>query len=68
MPPLPEPNFSRYGQGVSLLGGWLPVSIQVVTVVLLVVAIGWRSRRWRRMWLPVSAGSGVIGRWLHVHT
>jgi hypothetical protein len=53
MPPLPDPNFSRYGQGVSLLGGWLPVSIQVVTVVLLVVAIGWRSRRWRRMWLPV---------------
>jgi hypothetical protein len=60
MPPLPDPNFSRYGHGVSLLGGWLPVSIQVVTVVLLVVAIGWRSRRWRRMWLPVSAGTGVI--------
>jgi hypothetical protein len=38
MPPLPDPNFSRYGHGVSLLGGWLPLSIQVVTVVLLSVA------------------------------
>jgi S-formylglutathione hydrolase FrmB len=60
MPPLPDPNFSRYGHGVSLLGGWLPLSIQVVTVVLLIVAIGWRTRRWRLVWVPVAAGVGVI--------
>jgi S-formylglutathione hydrolase FrmB len=60
MPPLPDPNFSRYGHGVSLLGGWLPLSIHVVTVVLLIVAIGWRTRRWRLVWVPVAAGVGVI--------
>ena len=60
MPPLPDPNFSRYGHGVSLLGGWLPLIIQVVTVVLLIVAIGWRTRRWRLVWVPVAAGVGVI--------
>ena len=60
MPPLPDPNFSRFGHGISLLGGWLPLTIQVVTVVVLIVAIGWRTRRWRLLWVPVSAGVGVI--------
>ena len=39
--------------------GWVPVAIQIVTVALLVFAIGWRTRRWRRIWLPVSALVGV---------
>jgi hypothetical protein len=56
MPPLPDPNFSRYGHGISLLGGWLPPTIEVITVVSLIVAIGWRSRRWRVLWLPVAVG------------
>lgn len=60
MPPLPDPNFSRFGHGISLLGGWLPLTIQVVTVVVLIVGIGWRTRRWRLLWVPVSAGVGVI--------
>ena len=34
-------------RGISLLSGWLPVTVQLVVVLLLLVAIGWRTRRWR---------------------
>jgi S-formylglutathione hydrolase FrmB len=60
MPRLPDPNFNRWGHGVSLLGGWLPLTIEVVAVIVLVVAIGWRTRRWRAVWVPVGAGVGVL--------
>jgi len=60
MPPLPDPNFSKFGSGISLLGGWLPLTIEVVTAVLLIVAIGWRTRRWRLLWVPVAAAVGVV--------
>ena len=39
---------------LSLMHGWLPLTIQAVAVVVLVAAIGWRTRRWRRLWLPVG--------------
>jgi S-formylglutathione hydrolase FrmB len=39
--------------------GWLPLTIQAVTVVVLLTAIGWRTRRWRRVWLPVAVVVGV---------
>ncbi|MEZ0363207.1 alpha/beta hydrolase [Mycobacterium sp. pUA109] len=39
--------------------GWLPITVQAVTAVVLLSAIGWRSRRWRRVWLPVAAAAGV---------
>ena len=47
--------------------GWLPIAVQVIAVVVLVVAIGWRSRRWRLVWLPWAALVGValaVGRLL----
>ncbi|MEH3153899.1 MAG: alpha/beta hydrolase-fold protein [Gordonia paraffinivorans] len=47
--------------GVSLLDGWFPLTLQIVAVVLLVVAIGWRTRRWRFVWVPVSAVIAVVG-------
>jgi S-formylglutathione hydrolase FrmB len=50
------PNY----RGLSLLHGWLPPTVQAVTAVVLVVAIGWRSRRWRLVWLPVAAAVGLI--------
>jgi S-formylglutathione hydrolase FrmB len=59
MPPLPDPNFSRFGHGVSLLGGWLPLTIEITTVVVLIAAIGWRTRRWRLLWVSVAAAFGV---------
>ncbi|OHV04818.1 alpha/beta hydrolase [Mycobacterium talmoniae] len=39
--------------------GWLPLTVQCVAVLVLLAAIGWRSRRWRRLWLPVAAVLGV---------
>jgi S-formylglutathione hydrolase FrmB len=39
--------------------GWLPLSIQILTVMMVVAAIGWRTRRWRVLWLPVAAAVGV---------
>jgi S-formylglutathione hydrolase FrmB len=60
MPRLPDPDFNKFGHGTSLLGGWVPVSLEILTIVILVVAIGWRTRRWRLVWVPISAGIGVI--------
>ncbi len=39
--------------------GWLPLTIQAITVLLLIAAIGWRTRRWRRVWLPVAILTGL---------
>ncbi|MGH3637386.1 MAG: alpha/beta hydrolase [Mycobacterium sp.] len=39
--------------------GWLPLTIQAATVVVLLAAIGWRTRRWRLVWLPVAAMVGI---------
>src|ERR1700722_3743588 len=47
-------------RGLSLLPGWLPPTVQALAAVALVVAIGWRSRRWRLVWLPGSAAVGLI--------
>ncbi|OBG30773.1 alpha/beta hydrolase family protein [Mycobacterium sp. E3198] len=43
---------------ISLIHGWAPLTVEVVTAVALALAIGWRSRRWRRLWLPLAAGVG----------
>src|SRR6476659_118144 len=59
MPPLPDPNFSKFGHGISLLGGWLPLTVEIITVVVLIVAIGWRTRRWRLVWVPTAAVGGI---------
>ena len=45
---------------LSLMHGWLPVVVQVLALVALVTAIGWRTRRWRLIWLPWSAVIGVM--------
>ena len=47
--------------GVSLLAGWLPLTIEIVTVVVVIVVVGWRTRRWRALWLPVCVLVGVAG-------
>ena len=44
---------------VSLIGGWLPVTIQVTSALALIAAAGWRSRQWVLRWLPVAAAVGV---------
>jgi hypothetical protein len=60
MPRLPDPDFNKWGQGTSLLGGWFPTGVEILTIIILIVAIGWRARRWRLVWVPVSAAIGVI--------
>ena len=57
--PAPQPPKPWTGHGVSLLSGWLPLTIQLVAVVVLLVVIGWRHRTWRTVWLPVCLLIGI---------
>ena len=45
---------------ISLLHGWAPIALQAIAAVALVFAIGRRSRRWQRIWLPVSIAAGIV--------
>ncbi len=42
-----------------MLGGWFPLAVQILTVVVLLVVVGWRTRRWRLVCLPFSMVFGV---------
>jgi S-formylglutathione hydrolase FrmB len=54
-----------YRHGLSLLHGWLPPTIEAVAVVVLVLAIGWRSRPWRFLWLPLAVVLGIgVAAWV----
>lgn len=52
--------FGLFDDHVSLMHGWLPLTVQILAAVLLVAAAGWRNRRWRRVALPVAAGAGGV--------
>jgi len=43
----------------SLMHGWVPGVVQAVAVAMLLVAVGWRSRLWRLLFLPVAAVLGA---------
>ena len=43
---------------MSLTNGFLPVTLQVLVGVALLAVIGWRSRRWRLLWVPVAVLTG----------
>lgn len=45
---------------LSLMHGWLPLTIQVVSAVIVLTAIGWRTPSWRRFWLPAALAAGVL--------
>jgi S-formylglutathione hydrolase FrmB len=49
---------------ISLTHGWVPVSVQVVAGLMVLLAIGWRTRRWRLVWLPMAAGLGAAAAWI----
>jgi S-formylglutathione hydrolase FrmB len=56
----------NYHRGLSLLQGWLPLTLQIIAIVVLALAIGWRTRRWRLVWLPVSVVVGLaVAAWAH---
>lgn len=45
---------------LSLMHGWVPTSVQAVTAVVLIAAIGYRTRRWALIWLPLAAAVGGV--------
>ena len=45
---------------ISLLSGWAPLALQAIAAVVLVYAVGWRTRQWRLIWLPVALVVGLI--------
>jgi S-formylglutathione hydrolase FrmB len=50
----------------SLMHGWVPGVVQAISVALMLVTIGWRSRRWRLVSLPAAASLGaVLAAWSH---
>ncbi|WP_254205167.1 alpha/beta hydrolase [Nocardia alni] len=72
-PPPPPPQLtssgnSGQGHGIALLHGWLPITVEVVAIVALVAAVGWRTGRWRLVSVPAAAVVGLVvalwARWL----
>ena len=59
VPPALPADWVRMHHGVSLLGGWLPTVVQVAAVLVVIAVIGWRTRQWRLVWVPVSVVIGV---------
>jgi enterochelin esterase-like enzyme len=45
---------------ISLLGGWLPVALELAAATALAVAVGWRDRSWRTRKVPVIAGAAAL--------
>jgi S-formylglutathione hydrolase FrmB len=60
-PQLPPPDFHAFNSGLSLLGGWFPIAVEIVTVLALLAVVGWRTERWRLLWVPVSVVVAVMG-------
>ena len=44
---------------VSLMHGWVTVLVQLITAVIIAAAVGWRTRRWRLVGLPIIATFGA---------
>jgi S-formylglutathione hydrolase FrmB len=56
----------HYIGDIALTHGWLPTMVQALTLVVLMCAIGWRTVRWRLVWLPIAALLGVaVAGWAH---
>lgn len=44
---------------LSLMHGWIPTTLQIVAALVLIAAVGWRTRRWRLVWVPWAALCGI---------
>lgn len=55
--------FGLFRDHVSLMHGWVPILAQVLAATSLVLAVGWRNRRWRTVSLPIAVvvGLGLTG-------
>ncbi|BBY20845.1 hypothetical protein MSTO_10500 [Mycobacterium stomatepiae] len=59
-PPAPEATGELLASShTSLMHGWVPITVQVITAIVLSLAVGWRPRRWRMACLPVAAAIGT---------
>ncbi|MFF0488095.1 alpha/beta hydrolase [Nocardia sp. NPDC004068] len=71
-PHLPSANLNPYGgfhRGLSLLHGWLPLTIELIAVALLIVAVARFTRRWWLVRVPIclaSAAAAAVGGWLYL--
>jgi S-formylglutathione hydrolase FrmB len=45
---------------LSLMHCWLPVLLAAAALFAVIVAVWWRTRQWRTVWIPLSAAAGVI--------
>lgn len=46
--------------------GWVPITVQMLSAVVLILAVGWRTARWRALWVPVAAVVGIVtAAWAH---
>jgi S-formylglutathione hydrolase FrmB len=71
LPELPAKDLPFLHHGTSLLTGWLPLTIEIVAVVALVAVVGWRTRRWRLIWVPISVLVGVgvaLAAWAYMNS
>ncbi|MBF6170250.1 alpha/beta hydrolase [Nocardia blacklockiae] len=63
-PPLPSSNphpHNGFQHGVALLHGWLPLTVELIALALLLLAVVRGPRRWWAVWLPGCAALGVAG-------
>ncbi|KAA8884471.1 hypothetical protein F3087_33245 [Nocardia colli] len=68
-PPAPQlpsanlnPNYQNtFHHGISLLHGWLPLTVELVAVALLLIAVARGTRRWWVIQVPVCVLIGVVG-------
>ncbi|RDI50575.1 S-formylglutathione hydrolase FrmB [Nocardia mexicana] len=55
---------------MSLLHGWLPTTIELVALTLLVIAVIRRTRHWWLIWMPLCAivgGAAALAAWSYVN-
>lgn len=69
MPPTPTPtpgaadlpqDWLEHRNGISLLHGWLPLTIELAVVAVVLIVIGWRTKRWRLLWVPAAVVVAVL--------
>ncbi len=45
---------------LSLMHGWVPLLLAVAALLAVIVAVGWRTPRWRTVSIPMSVAVGVL--------
>jgi S-formylglutathione hydrolase FrmB len=51
---------TRQIKELSLTHGWVPALLTAAVMLAVLAATGWRTRRWRMVWIPVAIIVGVL--------